>query len=265
MLKAVVETDQSLPAIPSIKHLLRRISVEHGILLDDLPCFDALVTSLTQDGNWTPNPKTISFFDNCASRIARQPVQYGDLAADENSDNAAICLLASCIAEQWPFATEIEGRDDQDNLAEWISRLFVLLIHAGEERDELQKLHIQIVDATNDPALSESLQNTYQTRLRRADAPQQLIESEKVVDESNPLPNDESRNIRNTLETAFEPQPRRTESVGGLERLNQNDLEALVANGRLSSLCRTLSSSVEETRRQGFVALQRITKQIVVL
>lgn len=204
------------------------------------------------------------FFDNCACRIARQPVHYEDLAAEMNGSGSAICLLPFCVLEQWPFVTENEDLDDQKNIAEWISRLLVLFMHAGEDRDVMQQIHSQIVGSAKDTALRKILTKAYQTMLK-----ERVVELQpELIGEAANISDTLSDNGASTARVApmvtFEPLPNRLESMEGLERLNREDIEEVVANGRLGQLCRTLSSGVEETRRQGFMTLQGVIKQIEV-
>ena len=220
--------------------------------------------SLTTGQDWKASPKTFLFFDNCACRIARQPVHYEDLAAEMSGSGSAICLLPFCVLEQWPFVTENEDLDDQKNIAGWISRLLVLLIHAGEDRDVMQQIHSQIVGSAKDIALRKSLTKAYQMRLKESDVDLQPELIGEVVNISDTLSDNGASTARVVPMVTFEPLPNRLESMEGLERLNREDIEEVVANGRLGELCRTLSSGVEETRRQGFMTLQGVIKQIEV-
>ena len=264
MLKAVLESDQSIPAIPSIRGLLRSIAAEDGVLRNDAGSFDALATSLTTEKNWTPSAKTISFFDNCACRIARQPVQYQDLANEMNASDAAICLLPFCIAEQWPFVTGNENVADQKNIAEWVIRLLALLTRAGEDTDVIHKVHSQILNGTNDATLKRNLREGYEQRLKEIVAPLQSKGIEVVASVFNfpSIGGDANKHV--ALEAIFGPQLKGMQSMETLERFNHEDVEAVVASGRLGRLCRSLSSFVEETRRQGFMTLQGMKKQIEV-
>lgn len=264
MLKAILEADQSIPAIPPIRHLLRTIAAEDGVLLDDLQYFDALVTSLTGENGWTPSARIISFFDNCACRIARQPVHYEDLVEGTNANVAAICLLPYCIAEQWPFVIGIEDRDDQKEIAEWIARFLVHLIRAGEEAEMIDALHCQIVSSTSDAALKKDLKKAYQRRTEESLPQVRSRGLKRVTRESHMTSVHGAASPHVAPKRALEPQYRAMESMEGLERLNHEDLEAVVGNGRLGRLCKSLSSLVEETRRQGFVTLQGVMKQIEV-
>ncbi len=226
--------------------------------------FDSLVISLSAGQDWRASPKTFSFFDNCACRIARQPVHYEDLAVQMNSSASAICLLPVCVAEQWAFVTSIEDSDDQKNIAEWTSRLLVLLMHAGEDREVMQQIHSQILDSANDTALRKSLIRVYQKMLKEKIFELQPVSVEEVVSIPDMVPNNGAFTARIAPLVTFEPPLDRLESMKGLERLNRADIEEAVANGRLARLCRALSSEVEETRRQGFMTLQEVIKQIEV-
>ena len=261
MLKAVLQADQSIPAIPSIKRLLSRIVAEEGILLDNPEYFDALVNSLTSENDWTPTAGTISFFDNCAYRIARQPVHYEDLAMETKASGSAVCLLPVCVAEQWPFVANNENIDDRKVIAGWIARLFALLIHAGQHRDVIDRLHNQIVNASRDAELERNLNKAYQTRLEEAVTQTQPKDIGRVANEFDILPLDGALNAPVVSTATFEPQAKGMESMEGLDRLNYEDFEAVVADGRLGRLCRSLSSFMEETRRLGFVTLQGVMKR----
>lgn len=262
MLTAVLGVDQSITAIPSIRQLLRRIAVEHGILPDRLDCFDALANSLTPERNWKPSTKTISFFDNCAGRIARQPVHYEDLAAEKNVGNAVFCLLPICIVEQWTFAIKNEDLDGQMEIALWISRLFAHLASTAGDKDLIQELHSQIVDATADAALKREISKAYQEIAERKDAKSYPTALGPADNGSNPLPVSDAPDTLIAREAIIEPKMQDMEWTEGLERLVHENLEEVVADGRLSRVCRSLSSPAEETRRQGFVTLQGTMKQI---
>lgn len=264
MLKAVIEADQSKPAIPSIRDLLQKTAAEDGILVNDSDSFDALVTSLTKENDWIPGAGTMSFFDNCACRIARQPVHYQDIASRTNASGAAICLLPFCIVEQWPFVTRSEDLDEQENIAEWITRLLALLARSGKDTGMTHELHSQIQNATIEASLKKTLKKSYTRRLGEKVAQMRPKELKRVAHDSEVPSFRKALNTSAALDAAFERSPKAMESMEGLERLDREDLEVVVAKGRLGRLCRSLSSSVEETRKQGFVTLQAVTKQIEV-
>jgi nucleolar pre-ribosomal-associated protein 1 len=264
MLKAVLEADQSIPAISSIRHLLRKIAAEDGVLVNGTGDFDALAISLTGEDDWAPSAKSFSFFDNCACRIAKQPVHYEDLAAKTNANYGAVCLLPFCIAEQWPFVIEAGDVDRQKSIAEWIVRLLALLTHTGEDEGPIQEVHSQIVNATKDVALKRFVKKAYRKGLREAVAgPQPKVVGSGLV-KAKLSPVIEAFNAPIAPGMAFGPRAKVMESMEGLERLVNEDVEAAVANGRLGRLCRSLSSLVEETRRQGFITLQGMMTQIEV-
>lgn len=264
MLKAVLDTDPSILAVRSIKRLLNGVLVEHGILPSEPAYFDALVTSLTPEEVWLPSTKTINFFDSCASRIARQPVHYEDLAAELDGNGVTTCLLPICIAEQWPFVLRDQDLGGQENVGEWIMRLLVLLKYAGENPDVLTQLSNQIVNATNDAALKQKFRKAYERRPERTVYLQKPEEAGREASVPPSTTTDEVPAIKTVLQTAFEQRPRKVETIEGLERLYEEDLEELIADRRLARLCRSLSSPAEETRRQALVTLQRLTKQIEV-
>jgi nucleolar pre-ribosomal-associated protein 1 len=264
MLKAILEADQSIPAIPSIRHLLGTIAAEHGVLVNDSDYFDVLVTSFTPENDWMPSDQTISFFDNCACRIAQQPVHYEDLVAEMTATDAAACLLPFAIAEQWPFVGAAKHQDNQKSIAGWITRFFVLLTGIGEDRSMIRELHKRIENATNDAALKKSLEKAYEKMSKEISAHLQPKGSERVNDESALRLASGAGKTRVALEEVFGPRMKEMETMEGLGRLIQEDVEVVVANGRLGQLCRSLSAIVEETRRQGFMTLQGMMKQIEV-
>ena len=267
MLKAVLEADESIPAISSIKHLLKKIVAEDGVLVNKTGDFDALAISLIGEDDWAPSAKSFSFFDNCACRIARQPVHYEDLAAKMNASYGAVCLLPFCVAEQWPFVTEAEDVDHQKSIAEWIVRLLALLTHAGEDEGVMQEVHSQIVKATKDAALKRFVKKAYQKRVKRLHETvtrQQPKDVGSGLDKAKFSPLVEGFDAAIVPGMTFGPRAKVMEFMEGLERLVDEDVEAAVANGRLGRLCRSLSSFVEETRRQGFITLQGMMTRIEV-
>jgi nucleolar pre-ribosomal-associated protein 1 len=264
MVKAILEADQSIPAIPSIRHLLGKIAAEHGVLVNDSNYFDVLVTSFTPQKDWMPSDQTISFFDNCACRIAQQPVHYEDLVAQMPATDAAACLLPFCIAEQWAFLGATKHQDNKKSIAGWITRFFVLLARIGEDRSMIRELHNQIENATNDAALKKGFKKVYEKMSKETSAHLRPKVSERMSDESALLLASGARKTRVALEETFGPRPKEMETMEGLERLNHQDVEAVVANGRLGQFCRSLSATMEETRREGFMALQWMMKQIEV-
>jgi nucleolar pre-ribosomal-associated protein 1 len=264
MLKAVLEADQSTPAIPSIRHLLKIIAVEHGLLPDSLDYFDVFMTSLLPEKNWSPGRKTISFFDNCASRIARQPAHYEDLAAKTKGDRPAMCLLPFCVSEQWPFVIAAEEAKDRENIAGWISRLLMLLTSAGEDENVIQALRNQMVTATNEATICSILRKAGRKGMKKIYTQEQIQGVGHVAARTNsPSPAAASHDLV-ALETTFERQPKRAESMEGLERLHQEELGEVIANGRLGRLCGSLSSLEDETRRQALITLQSMLRQIEV-
>jgi hypothetical protein len=264
MLKAVLEADQSIPAISSIKKLLRKIVAEDGVLVNEMGDSDALAISLTREDNWAPSAKSFSFFDNCACRITRQPVHYEDLAARVNVSHGPVSLLPFCIAEQWPFVMEAEDVDPQKSIAEWIIRLLALLTHAGEDEGVIQEVHSQIVKATKDPLLKRFVKKVYQKRLHETLAREQPKDVESSLNQAKLSPLLEAFDAPVVPGITFEPRAKVMETMEGLERLVNEDVETAVASGRLGRLCRSLSSLVEETRRQGFIILQGTMTRIEV-
>ena len=263
MLKAMLDVDQSMSPIPSIRNLLRMIAVEHGIL-DDPSYFDGLATSLMRDQHWFPSSKAVAFFDNCACRIAWQPAHYEDLATEVQGDRIAMCLLPFCIAEQWPFVVANEEVKEQENIAEWISRLLILLTRAGEAEDVIQEVRDRMVNATSEAATKSILRKSDRKELRNGTTQEQCQEISLPAGESNSPTVAEASHTPSAVEAIFEPRSKRIEFTEGIERLHQEDIGEVVVSGRLGRLCRSLSSLEDETRRQALTTLQGILKQIEV-
>lgn len=211
-----------------------------------------------------PSTKLLSYFDNCAGRIARRPVHYADLATEKNASNTAFSLLPLCIAEQWNFVIQNEDPCDQEDIALWITRLFALLARAAGNKNLIDELHTQIVDATTDAALKRTINRAYQEMLEERGAQPPAVTSGRIDNGSDRLPNSGTSNTHVATMATYESQAKEMEFLKGLERLGPEDLEPAVTNGRLGRLCRSLSSPVEQIRRQGFMTLQGIMKQIEV-
>ena len=265
MFKAVLEADPSTPAIPSIRHLLKILSVEHGLVLDGPNYFDGLVRSLLPDEIWVLGRETVCFFDNCASRIARQPAHYEDLAAVARRNGHTMGLLPFCIAEQWPFVTVNKGAKECENIAEWISRLLMLLIRAGEDKDTIGTLRSQMMAATKESQFSNILRKTDWKILRNMNIQERVPSGRGAAAQPHSPQLAQGRDTSVAkMEAVFGRQLKRIETIAGLERLHQEELGEVLANGRLGRLCRCLSSLEDETRRHAFLTLQGMLRQIEV-
>lgn len=264
MLKAMLDANQSMSPIPSIRNLLRIIAVEHGILLDGSSYFDGLVTSLMRAQDWVPSSKAVAFFDNCACRIARQPAHYEDLATQVQGHRGPMCLLLFCIAEQWPFVVANEAGEGQENIAEWICRLLILLTGDGEAEDVIQELRDRMVNATDEAATRRIFRKSDWREFKNRITQEKLQEISLLAGEDNLPTVAEDSHPPFTIEALFEPRSKRIDFIEDLERLHQEDIGEVVVSGRLGRLCRSLSSFEEETRRQALIALQGILKQVEV-
>jgi nucleolar pre-ribosomal-associated protein 1 len=264
ILKAVLEADQSIPTVPSIKRLLRSILVEYGVIPQNPLYYDALEMSLKPEKGWAPDMQTFAFFDNCSCRIARQPVHYDDITADFSNHSATVGTLPACISEQWSYLVAKEDVREAKNTAEWVARLLALFTIAEGNTSLIHNFHNRILDSTKDPRIRQLLEEKVREQRKTIARLDQHEKEEVHAKVSDSQPNDGGVDTNLEHELTFEAPLKRTETMEGLGSINQQDLEELVTTGSLGRHFECLSSLSEEIRRQAFVSLIGLTKSMEV-
>ena len=257
-----IAASSAAPNVRTIQAVLRTISVEKGVLPDDHQAFDALLASLASSKEWSPSPATFAFIDNCMLRIVRQPVHYLDLSAlsmVNDAESSVWGTLVSCIAEQWAFVAKSGELDAQKNVAEWIARFFAALSL------DVENATLSSVRTVRDDMI-KTTQGTPGSVLEKAFKKQRKhplkLEPSEVSDEpqmNGGIKVDEVKENTSqvVLEDIFGVPARSPDSLQGLDRWENADLESAVSTGRLGRLLQCIASA-EEIRRQAFLILRQL-------
>ena len=262
-LLGITASSSASPSVTPLRAVLKAVLVKNGVLSNTCRAFDALVASLTPSKKWSPSPTTHSFVDNCIGRVVRQPVQYLDLSAltlGKEADSTQDCLLLACIAEQWPFLVKNEDLDAQNNVAEWIARFLSAV--GTDELDATQSKIDKILDG-----MVKAVQGTPSLTLEKAFKQQSKhpikLEARQVFEPRRPSvqpePDEEKGKLSEIiLDDVFGMPAGSPDSIQGLDRWENADLESAVTGGRLSRLLQCVASTEEEIRRQAFLVLRQV-------
>jgi nucleolar pre-ribosomal-associated protein 1 len=249
--------------IKPVQAVLRTVLGEKGVLSNEERAFDALLASLASSKKWSPSHATFTFVDNCIERVVRQPVHYLDLITltfGEDTKRGSDGAFLTCIAEQWPFVAKNDDLVAQENVAEWIARFFSAL---GEVEEDASQRKI----ATLREHMLKSVQSTPGSILEKAFKKQgkHPIKLESSEDHTKPVANGdvemhdiEEKRPEVSLGEIFGAPARSPDSVQGLDRWDNVDLESAISSGRLGRLLLCIVSGEEEIRRQAFLLLGQL-------
>jgi hypothetical protein len=193
----------------------------------------------------------------------RQPVHYLDLSAltlGKDTGSTSHGPLLACIAEQWPFIVKIDDLDAQKNVAEWIARFFSAL--RIDEPDTIQSKIDKILGE-----MTKAAQGTPASTLEKAFKKQSKhpikLESPEAFEAGPPQIELKTEDVKEkssdiVLENIFGMPARSPDSIQGLDRWENADLESAVTSGRLGRLLQCVASTEEEIRRQAFLILRQL-------
>jgi hypothetical protein len=251
------------PNTKPVQAVLRIVLVEKGVLSNQERAFDALLASLASSKKWSPSHSTFAFIDNCVERIVRQPVHYLDLIAStfgEDAERGLRGAFIACIAEQWPFVARTDDLGAQKNVAEWIARFFSALREVEEDAFRQRTAMLR-------ERMLESVQSMPGSILEKAFRKQDKhpIKLESAEDHTKPeahggveMHDVEEKRPEVSLDEIFGTPLRSPDSVQGLDRWDNMDLESAVSSGRLGRLLQCIVSGEEEIRRQAFLLLGQL-------
>jgi hypothetical protein len=182
------------------------------------------------------------------------------LTFGEEAERGSQGAFIACIAEQWPFVAKNDDSDAQRSVAEWIARFFSALGGVGKNTSRLKIAWLQ-------EHMLKSVQNT----------PGSVLEKEFKKRGKHPIklgsPEDHTRPEANSDMEMYDVEEKRPEaslgeifgiparspnSVQGLDRWDNVDLESAVSSGRLGRLLQCIVSEEEEIRRQAFLLLGQL-------
>ena len=242
---------------------MRNILVEQGVLTSEPETFDVLLASLDVSKKWSPTAATYAFIDNCISRVVRQPVHYLDLNAmslGEGAENGSRGTLVACIAEQWPFVAKNDDPDAQSNIAEWIARFFSAL--GGDGKAARQSTIGMIWDGMVKIAEGRPRSLLEKAFKKHVSHPVKLHPSEEnekpQINGHIEMEDEKKQSSEVGLEDLFHAPARSPETLEGLDRWENADLESAVSSGQLGRLLQCVASGEEEIRRQAFVILRQL-------
>jgi nucleolar pre-ribosomal-associated protein 1 len=262
LLRIAASSSANSSIIP-LKAALKAVIVENGVLSNTSQAFDALVASLHPSKKWSPSLSTYSFVDNCIGRVVRQPVHYLDLSIltlGKDTGSTSSGPLLACTAEQWPFLIKCDDLDAQQNVAEWIARFFSAL--GVGETDTTQSKIDEILDK-----MINAAQGTSGSALKKAFKKQSKhpikLEPPEVFEAGQTKVEHKTKDVQElppeiVLENIFGMPASNPDSIQGLDRWDNADLESAVTGGRLSRLLQCVASTEEEVRRQAFLVLRQL-------
>jgi hypothetical protein len=192
----------------------------------------------------------------------RQPVHYRDLSAMTSGEDAGSSfqgMFVSCIAEQWPFVAKNDDLDAQKNVAEWIARFFSALgVHEDASQSRIGRIvedMIKAVQGASGSILEKAFkkQSKHPIKLEPSETPDEPQTNGDVeMQESKENPSDI------VLEDTLGVPARGPDSLQGLDRWENADLESAIPSGRLGRLLQCVASEEEEIRRQAFLIMRQL-------
>jgi nucleolar pre-ribosomal-associated protein 1 len=246
-------TKHSLPMLKKLLH-------SKGILHPATRSVDALLVSLASAKKWQPEMPTLNFLENCMMRTSKSPVKYLDQVEaiqQDVSDNKELSLLACCVAEQWPFVTKNDIKDEIKNVAGWIARFFWALDSVGENYRVMTRLQETMLGVSEG---HEILQKALEKQRKKPTVPAVLnVLTTQEVDQDAVEHLASSSSSDFDLPAIFPLLPRIPTSLSGLTNWTNIDFESAIHTGRLANLLRGLLSREHEIALQAFHTLQTTT------
>ncbi|PWY79262.1 hypothetical protein BO70DRAFT_430053 [Aspergillus heteromorphus CBS 117.55] len=253
ILKVLVSAT-SRDSLREIDSLSRTVLTEASVLQQP-SSFPALLSSFeTTDAEKLQ--RQLSFFDNCACRIAKKPVHYQDLVdASLQGASSPVSPLVAAITEQWPFITKAGDAETESAVATWVARVLGNLKRAGEDAKALKAARDQLVECAENKksksmlkkALKDTEDDGADTVMEDATSPDAAAAAEKEeVD----------------LDEIFGTLPTEGTTHNELRRWEKDELEVSVEQGRIAELMLCLCSEHEEVRRQAFANIIRFMAKL---
>ena len=238
-----------------------------GVLSSTTRSLEALLASLSPTTKWQADETTYQFLDNCLIRTMQRPVKYLDQVEQLQmlvSDKKDLSLIASCVAEQWPFVLKKGDKALTKHIAGWVARFFMALDSAGENYRVLMHFQNDMQSATNDDvkartAFVKAFEKQRKKPIMLNESATADLGEEPSISSSfgdtNPLAASQGAV---QLDKVFPKLPAIPKSLSGLTRWTKPDFESEVQSERLANLIRCLVSADQETRLQAFHTLHTL-------
>ncbi|OOF93007.1 hypothetical protein ASPCADRAFT_209651 [Aspergillus carbonarius ITEM 5010] len=254
ILKVLAEA-ASKDSLSEIDSLLRTVLTENSVLQHP-SSFPALLASFDTSES-ERFQRQLSFFDNCACRIAKKPVHYQDLLDSlfQGASNPVSPLVAAII-EQWPFVVKSGDADSESAVVAWIATTIGNLKRSGEDGKTLKSARDKLLDSAENKKSKSTLKKT-------------LKDTEDADNDHDMDANDPSQDTTATagkeevdLDEVFGILPTEGTTHNGLRRWEKDDIEVAVEQGRIADLLVCLCSEHEEVRKQAFANIIRFMAKL---
>ena len=231
----------------------REVEADTGRKMDSEPTFGH--AKIRSD-----NQHQLAFFDNCASRIAKKPVHYGDLLGSLVDASKPLSPLVAAVIEQWPFVVKGGNAANEKAVSEFIVNLLRNLSSAGENLRGLKNARDELANATVD----RKLKSRFKKSLKGAEEVEQdVLDTEPDTSVAAPAKKIDKQDVN--LEEIFGSLPTEGTEHNELFRWDQKELEESLEEGRVSELLLCLCSEHEEVRRQALPNISRFMMKLKVM
>ncbi|KAL4940857.1 hypothetical protein BDV06DRAFT_195730 [Aspergillus oleicola] len=245
----------SRDAFGDMGSLLEIVLTEHSVLRPS--SFSALLSSFESS-----EPETLqyqlAFFDNCACRIARKPVHYGDLLGSLVEASKPLSPFVAAVIEQWPFVLKNGNASNEKAVGEFIANLLRNLPSVGENLRGLKNARDELANVTEDKKLKSRFKKSLKgaEEVEQGDVKPEVEPSTAAVSAMKHAASDVD------LEEIFGSLPMEGSTHNELFRWDQKELEESLEEGRVSELLLCLCSEHEEVRRQALPNISRFMMKL---
>ncbi|KAL4797533.1 ribosome 60S biogenesis N-terminal-domain-containing protein [Aspergillus venezuelensis] len=250
----VLITASSRETFEEMGELLETVLTEHSVLRPS--SFSALLSSFEPSDSEILQHQ-LGFFDNCASRIAKKPVHYGDLLGSLVDASKPLSPLVAAVIEQWPFVVKSGNASNEKAVSEFIVNLLRNLSSAGENLRGLKNARDELANSTED----KKLKSRFKKSLKGAEeAEQDVMDTQADTYVAASAKKTDRQDVN--LEEIFGSLPTEGTEHSVLFRWDQKELEESLEEGRVSELLLCLCSEHEEVRRQALPNISRFMMKL---
>ncbi|KAL4931711.1 NPA1/URB1 family protein [Aspergillus undulatus] len=253
ILKVLINAS-SRESFGEMDRLLRIVLTEHSVLRSS--SFPALLSSF-ESSEPEILQQQLAFFDNCACRIAKKPVHYGDLGSLVDASKPLSPLVAAII-EQWPFVLKAANASNEKAVGEFIVNLLKNFHSSGENLRGLKNSRDELVNATED----KKLKSRFKKALKGAEEIGQVEAKADTKPSTTAASATKPKGQDVDLEEIFGSLPVEGTERNELFRWEQKELEESLEQGRVAELFLCLCSEHEEVRRQALPNISRFMMKL---
>ncbi|KAI2920464.1 hypothetical protein CBS147371_3149 [Aspergillus niger] len=249
ILKVLVET-ASRYSLREIDQLLRTVLTEYSVLQNP-SSFPAILSSF-EISDSEKLQRQLSFFDNCACRIAKKPVHYQDLVDSLfEGFSSPVSPLVAAVIEQWPFVVKSGDPAVESAVVAWIAQTLGSLKRAGENAKALKSARDKLVES----AENKKSKSAFKKALKDIEDAEE--DHEMDIDAPSQDTTTTAKKEEVDLEEVFGTLPTESTTHNELHRWEKEDIEVAVEQGRIAELVLCLCSAYEEVRKQAFTSIIR--------